>query len=115
MLVCAVVLAPGPSSATASTTKATWYGPCCYGNSVACGGKFNENTISLAVKTGWAPCGTRVRICHKGTCAVLKVRDFCPGCSSGHLFDLSAGLVRRVFGVSPASWGTRTVTYRRMG
>lgn len=97
-----------------NSTKATWYGPCCYGGTVACGGKFNENTISLAIATGHARCGARYKICHRGTCATLKVRDFCPGCGGGHLFDLSAGLVRRVFHVAPGSWGTRTVTYRKV-
>jgi rare lipoprotein A len=69
-----------------ATVYHQWY----HGRPDACGGTYSDYRVSAAHP--WLPCGTRVRLTHKGKTLVVPVQDRCD-CSS---IDLSYEAARRL-------------------
>ena len=77
---------------------ATWYGPGLYGNSTACGQVLRPHTMGVAHRN--LPCGTVVKLAHRGREIVTTVIDRGPFVS-GVDWDLTNG-VRRALGFGGA-------------
>lgn len=73
---------------------ATWYGPGLYGNQTACGQVLRPNTLGVAHRS--LPCGTAVKLVHRGRQIVTRVIDRGPF-SAGNQWDLTNG-VRQTLG-----------------
>jgi rare lipoprotein A (peptidoglycan hydrolase) len=65
---------------------ASWYGPGLYGNHLACGGTLKPGRLGVAHKT--LPCGTRLRLRHRGHSVAVRVIDRGPYVA-GREFDLT--------------------------
>jgi rare lipoprotein A len=91
--------APVEARQVTATVYHEWY----HGRTTACGQTYQHWGISAAHP--WLPCGTRLRIEHRGRVLTVPVTDRCD-CGS---VDLSAGAAYRL-GV-PIN-GTATVTIR---
>lgn len=74
-----------PTGVYARYVTATVYHPDYNGGPNYCGGTYRHWGISAAHP--WLPCGTRVKVTHRGRSLVVPIRDRCE-CSS---IDLSAG------------------------
>lgn len=70
---------------TGRTVTATVYDAWYSGRPAYCGGTYQHWGVSAAHP--WLPCGTRVRVSHRGRSLVVPIRDRCD-CNS---IDLSAG------------------------
>jgi rare lipoprotein A len=66
---------------------ASWYGPGLYGNPMACGGTLTPSTMGVAHRT--MPCGTKLRLRHRGRTVSVRVVDRGPF-AAGREFDLTA-------------------------
>ncbi|MFZ9326529.1 MAG: septal ring lytic transglycosylase RlpA family protein [Polynucleobacter sp.] len=88
----------------ARQVTATVYDPWYSGRTTACGQTYEHWGISAAHP--WLPCGTRVRVNHKGRVLTVKITDRCE-CNS---IDLSAGAAYKL-GVPLDGIGTVTISY----
>jgi hypothetical protein len=77
---------------------ATWYGPGLYGNSTACGQVLRPHTMGVAHRS--LPCGTVVKLAHRGRQIVTTVIDRGPFVS-GVDWDLTNG-IRQALGFDGA-------------
>ena len=83
--------ADGPVAA-----NATRYADSLEGNSMACGGAFDQDNqfvvaVSLAYDQAWK-CGTQLEICGPGGCIVGVRTDTCPGCPGADIDMSRAGI-----------------------
>jgi rare lipoprotein A len=87
-LLLALLLLAAPASArpVTATVYDGWY----HGRVAYCGGTYHHWGISAAHP--WLPCGTRVRVSHRGRSLTVPITDRCD-CSS---IDLSAGAAYRL-------------------
>lgn len=88
LLAAALLLAAMPAQARSVT--ATVYDGWFHGRTTYCGGTYQHWGISAAHP--WLPCGTPVRVSHRGRVLTVRVTDRCD-CSS---LDLSAGAAHRL-------------------
>jgi rare lipoprotein A len=79
-----------PLSADARTVLATVYDSWYHGRTAYCGQTYIHWGISAAHP--WLPCGTKVRVSHKGRSLMVPITDRCD-CNS---IDLSAGAAHRL-------------------
>ena len=88
LIVAMALLAAAPAHArqVTATVYDSWYA----GRPAYCGGTYEHWGISAAHP--WLPCGTRVRISHRGRVLTVPVTDRCD-CNS---IDLSAGAAWRL-------------------
>ena len=86
LILLAVLTAPAQARTVTATVYDGWY----HNRADACGGTYQHWGISAAHP--WIPCGTRVRVTHKGRSLVVPITDRCD-CSS---IDLSAGAAYRL-------------------
>lgn len=93
--------------------RATWYGPGFHGRRTANGERFDQLAMTAAHRT--LPFGTRLRVCTRGRCVVVRINDRGPF-GAGNVLDLSKGAARRlgtersgVAYVTATSLHTRTV------
>lgn len=97
----ATVINPGGVYArtVTSTVYDSWYS----GRTTYCGQTYQHWGISAAHP--WLPCGTRVRVSHRGRSLVVPITDRCE-CA----IDLSAGAAHRL-GVPLDGIGTVRISY----
>jgi rare lipoprotein A len=88
LLTAALLLAAMPAQARSVT--ATVYDGWYHGRTTYCGGTYRHWDVSAAHP--WLPCGTPVRVSHRGRVLTVRVTDRCD-CSS---LDLSAGAAHRL-------------------
>lgn len=79
-----------PLSAEARTITATVYDEWYHGRTAYCGQTYIHWGVSAAHP--WLPCGTKVRVSHKGRSLTVPITDRCE-CNS---IDLSAGAAHRL-------------------
>lgn len=79
----AVALSSSPALANGRYVTATVYHQWFHGRPDACGTTYSDHKVSAAHP--WLPCGTRVRVVHKGKSLVVPITDRC-ACGS---IDLS--------------------------
>jgi rare lipoprotein A (peptidoglycan hydrolase) len=72
---------------------ASWYGPGLYGNHLGCGGRLTPRRLGVAHKT--LPCGTKLRLRHRGRSVAVRVIDRGPYVA-GREFDLTERTARRL-------------------
>lgn len=89
-LIIALLLALVAKPVHARTVTATVYHGWYHGRVAYCGGIYRHWGVSAAHP--WLPCGTRVRVSHRGRSLVVPITDRCD-CSS---IDLSAGAAYRL-------------------
>lgn len=77
----------GPRVTVYRPARASWYGPGFYGNRTACGRTLSRGTVGVAHKR--LPCGTKVRLRHRGRTVTAPVIDRGPY-AHGREFDLTA-------------------------
>ena len=85
-LLALLAAAPAHARQVTATVYDSWYA----GRPAYCGGTYEHWGISAAHP--WLPCGTRVRISHRGRVLTVPVTDRCD-CNS---IDLSAGAAWRL-------------------
>jgi rare lipoprotein A len=78
--------AAGKVTAYRSAT-ASWYGPGLYGNPMACGGTLTPSTMGVAHRS--MPCGTKLRLRHRGRTVAVRVVDRGPFAGDRE-FDLTS-------------------------
>ncbi len=88
----------------ARPVTATVYDPWYDGRTAYCGSTYRHWGVSAAHP--WLPCGTRVRVTHKGRALVVPITDRCE-CNS---IDLSAGAAHRL-GVPLDGVATVNISY----
>ena len=71
----------------------SWYGPGLYGGHLGCGGTLTPGTLGVASKT--LPCGSTVKLRHRGRTVRVPVVDRGPY-SGGREFDLTAATKERL-------------------
>lgn len=104
-LLLAGALALSNAPVHARPVLATVYDGWFHGRPVYCGGSaYNHYGTSAAHP--WLPCGTKVRVSHKGRSLVVPITDRCD-CNS---IDLSAGAARRL-GVPVDGVATVSISY----
>lgn len=82
----AISILPLPSAGQERTVISTVYAPEFHGGPNYCDGRpYDHWGISAA--SSWLPCGSRVRVTHRGRSLVVPIRDRCATCD----LDLSAG------------------------
>lgn len=81
---------PNPVQAGGRYVTATVYDSWYHGRVAYCGKTYYHWNVSAAHP--WLPCGTRVRVSHRGRSLVVPITDRCD-CSS---LDLSAGAAYRL-------------------
>lgn len=86
------------------TTRASWYGPGFYGNTMAGGGRLTRSSMVVAHRS--LPFGTRVQVTYRGRSVTAVVRDRGPFVG-GRAFDLGPGTAKAL-GFS----GVQTIGYR---
>ena len=101
LLTAALLLAAMPAHARSVT--ATVYDGWYHGRTTYCGGTYRHWDVSAAHP--WLPCGTPVRVSHRGRVLTVRVTDRCD-CSS---LDLSAGAAHR-----PVSYTHLTLPTKRI-
>jgi rare lipoprotein A len=69
------------------SATASWYGPGLYGNPMACGGTLTPSTMGVAHRT--MPCGTKLRLRHRGRTVTARVVDRGPFAGDRE-FDLTS-------------------------
>lgn len=79
-----------PVEASGRWVTATVYHPWYDGRQTACGQTYQHWQVSAAHP--WLPCGTKVRVNHRGRSLIVPVTDRC-SCNS---IDLSAGAAHRL-------------------
>ena len=89
-LIIALLLALVAKPVHARTVTATVYDGWYHGRIAYCGGVYRHWNVSAAHP--WLPCGTRVRVSHRGRSLVVPITDRCD-CNS---IDLSAGAAYRL-------------------
>jgi rare lipoprotein A len=89
-LLLTLLMALMPQATHARPVTATVYDGWYHGRVAYCGGTYHHWGISAAHP--WLPCGTRVRVSHRGRFLVVPITDRCD-CSS---LDLSAGAAYRL-------------------
>ena len=72
---------------------ASWYGPGLYGNRLGCGGRLWPGRIGVAHKT--LPCGTKLRVRHRGRTVGVRVIDRGPYVG-GREYDLTEATAHRL-------------------
>lgn len=87
IILCAAVPAIG-----AETMRTSYYGSES-GSRTANGEHFRPNGLTAAHRT--LPFGTRLRVCYRGACVVVRVNDRGPYIR-GRSLDLSAGAARQI-------------------
>ena len=85
-LLALLAAAPAHARQVTATVYDSWYA----GRPAYCGGTYEHWGISAAHP--WLPCGTRVRVSHRGRVLTVPVTDRCD-CNS---IDLSAGAAWRL-------------------
>jgi rare lipoprotein A len=73
--------------------SASWYGPGLYGNRLGCGGTLYPGRVGVAHKT--LPCGTRLRLRHRGRTLRVRVIDRGPYVG-GREYDLTEVTARKL-------------------
>jgi peptidoglycan lytic transglycosylase len=73
--------------------SASWYGPGLYGNRLGCGGTLTPGRIGVAHKT--LPCGTKLRLRHRGRTVRVRVIDRGPYVG-GREYDLTEATARKL-------------------
>jgi rare lipoprotein A len=73
--------------------SSSWYGPGFYGNRTACGQTLTTSTLGVAHRS--MPCGTRLRLRHRGRTVVVRVIDRGPYVA-GRELDLTYATKRRL-------------------
>lgn len=73
--------------------SSSWYGPGFYGSRTACGHTLTTSTLGVAHKS--MPCGTRVRLRHRGRSIAVRVIDRGPYVA-GRELDLTYATKRRL-------------------
>lgn len=73
--------------------SSSWYGPGFYGNRTACGHTLTTSTLGVAHRS--MPCGTRVRLRHRGRSVAVRVIDRGPYVA-GRELDLTYATKRRL-------------------
>jgi rare lipoprotein A len=73
--------------------SASWYGPGLYGNHLGCGGTLTPGRVGVAHKT--LPCGTRLRLRHRGRTVRVRVIDRGPYVA-GREYDLTEATARKL-------------------
>jgi rare lipoprotein A len=73
--------------------SSSWYGPGFYGNRTACGHTLTPSTLGVAHRS--MPCGTRLRLRHRGRTVVVRVIDRGPYVA-GRELDLTYATKRRL-------------------
>ena len=86
----ATLFQPLTSHSHSRQVTATVYHQWYHGRTTACGTTYSDYRVSAAHP--WLPCGTRVRLTHKGRVLTVPVTDRCD-CSS---IDLSYEAARRL-------------------
>lgn len=78
---------------------ASWYGAGFQGGRTASGERFDTNDLTAASRT--LPFGTRLRVCHDGSCVIVRINDRGPYVG-GRVLDLSQAARNRLgaFGVA---------------
>lgn len=85
--------------------QASWYGPGFYGSRTACGQTLTTSTVGVAHKT--MPCGTKLKLRHKGNTVKVKVIDRGPY-HGNREFDLTAATKRKLgFGSTGTVWASK--------
>ena len=89
---------PDPDSGSDGfvAAKVTRYADSLEGNSMACGGEFDQDNpyivaVSLAYDTVW-PCGTPLEVCGTAGCLEGMRTDTCPGCPGADIDMTRAGV-----------------------
>lgn len=93
-----------PAHAHGRPVTGTVYDPWYDGRTTACGNTYRHWGISAAHP--WLPCGTRVRVSHRGRSLTVPITDTCL-CDS---IDLSAGAASRL-GVPLDGIATVSISY----
>lgn len=75
------------------TMVASYYGSES-GNRTANGERFNPSGMTAAHRT--LPFGTRLRVCYRGACVVVRISDRGPAKWTGRQLDLSKGAARTI-------------------
>jgi rare lipoprotein A (peptidoglycan hydrolase) len=84
---------------------ASYYGPGLYGNRLACGGTLTPRTVGVAHKS--MPCGTKVRLRHRGRTVTTRVIDRGPYVG-GRTYDLTEATKRKLgFGSTGTVWSSK--------
>jgi rare lipoprotein A len=83
----------GAPAFAATTMVASYYGSES-GNRTASGERFNPNGLTAAHRT--LPFGTRLRVCYRGACVVVRISDRGPAKWTGRQLDLSKGAARAI-------------------
>jgi rare lipoprotein A len=73
--------------------SASWYGPGLYGNRLGCGGTLTTGRVGVAHKT--LPCGTKLRLRHRGRTVSVRVIDRGPYVG-GREYDLTEATARKL-------------------
>jgi rare lipoprotein A len=81
------------SPAYATTMVASYYGSES-GNRTANGERFNPSGMTAAHRT--LPFGTRLRVCYRERCVVVRISDRGPAKWTGRQLDLSKGAARAI-------------------
>jgi rare lipoprotein A len=90
-LVASLTLAQG--KADAEPMLASWYGPGLEGNLTASGERFNAKAFTAASPS--LPFGTKIRVCYKRGCVIVRVNDRGPY-AGGRDLDLSQGAAKAI-------------------
>jgi rare lipoprotein A len=72
---------------------ASWYGPGLYGNHLGCGGRLNPGRVGVAHKS--LPCGTALKLRHRGRTVRVRVIDRGPYVG-GREYDLTEATARKL-------------------
>jgi rare lipoprotein A len=72
---------------------ASWYGPGLYGNRLGCGGTLRPGRVGVAHRT--LPCGTKLRLRHRGRTVRARVIDRGPYVG-GREYDLTEATARKL-------------------
>ena len=73
--------------------SASWYGPGLYGNHLGCGGTLTPGRVGVAHKA--LPCGTKLRLRHRGRTVRVRVIDRGPYVG-GREYDLTEATARKL-------------------
>lgn len=92
---CAIVgsLMASSNCHAATSMVASYYGSES-GSRTASGERFNPNGLTAAHRT--LPFGTRLRVCYRGACVVVRVTDRGPARWTHRSLDLSKGAARAI-------------------